>query len=467
MRAMGLHDGAYWAANWLQAVLSGIITAAIATGMCEAVGFLEHIQRDFLYVAILVYLLALYAFAFFLSSLVSRVRSALLTSVFLLIFGTMFAGLWTFVRWNPLVYIWWEKPFPKPIREFLELFLPFFNLLKIYADAARATPTRLATNYSTGETYEIQAAPMGFDQLNFSINCSTTDYTCGMLYNPGHPEYHPEHWKTFVTPPTRNALAVLGWSALLLWALAWYCTQVRTGDDAQPQPPWFFLLPSYWCPVLRSTKRLTALRAHLSTLPEDERLDEDVRSEAAAVHSGKLPADAKVVLLQLVKRFGGRLKRSGRMLCLIVSFTILVVIIGGVMIQPSSENPSSLVAFGVLSLVGFVTAVIVASIVVACGCCGFVWQKASCLPPFSLCSLSIPPRSCACPGRDGGARHLAGNAARRMLCAARAQRRRQNHGDQNGHRGAQHDQRGCRDPWAFGPHRSARRAAPFGHLPAT
>ncbi len=129
MRAMGLHDGAYWAANWLQAVLSGIVTAAIATGMCEAVGFLEHIQRNFLYVVILVYLLALYAFAFFLSSLVSRVRSALLTSVFLLIFGTMFAGLWTFVRWNPLVYIWWEKPFPTPIREFLELFLPFFNLL--------------------------------------------------------------------------------------------------------------------------------------------------------------------------------------------------------------------------------------------------------------------------------------------------------------------------------------------------
>jgi hypothetical protein len=403
---MGLHDGAYWAANWLQAVLSGIVTAAIATGMCEAVGFLEHIQRNFLYVAILVYLLALYAFAFFLSSLVSRVRSALLTSVFLLIFGTMFAGLYTFVRWNPLVYIWWEKPFPKPIREFLELFLPFFNLLKIYADAARATPTRLATNYSTGQTYEIQAAPMGFDQLNFSINCSTTDYTCGMLYNPGHPEYHPEEWKTFVTPPTRNALARLGCSALLLWALAWYCTQVRTGDDAQPQPPWFFLLPSYWCPVLRSTKRLTALRARLSALPEDERLDEDVRSEAAAVHSGKLPADAKVVLLQLVKRFGGKLKRSG-------------------------------------------------------------WQKASCLPPFSLCSLSIPPRSCACPGRDGGARHLAGNAARRMLCAARAQRRRQNHGDQNGHRGAQHDQRGCRGPWTFGPHRGARRAAPFGHLPAT
>ena len=463
MRAMGLHDGAYWAANWLQAVLSSIVTAAIATVMCEAIGFLKDFKRDVLYVVILVYLLALYSLAFFLSSLVSRVRSALMASVFLLILNTMLAGFYLYPEFNPLVYMWWEKPFPKPVREFFEFFMPAFNLLKIYADGARSTPDTLATNYSTGETYEVKAAPLGFDDFNFSINCSE----CGMLWNPDYPEYHPADWQGLITPPTRNALALLGWSALLLWALAWYCTQVVTGDDAQPQPPWFFLLPSYWIPALRSTKRLDALRARLSALPEDERLDEDVRSEAAAVHSGKLPADAKVVLLQLVKRFGGKLKRSGRMLCLIVSFTILVVIIGGVMIQPSSENPSSLVAFGVLSLVGFVTAVIVASIVVACGCCGFVWQKASCLPPFSLCSLSIPPRSCACPGRDGGARHLAGNAARRMLCAARAQRRRQNHGDQNGHRGAQHDQRGCRDPWAFGPHRSARRAAPFGHLPAT
>lgn len=172
-----------------------------------------------------------------------------------------------------MVYLWWEKPFPKPVREFIELFLPAFNLLKIYADAARSTPTRLATNYSTGQTYEIEAAPMGFDHFNFSINCSE----CGMLYNSGYPDFHPEDWKGLVTPPTRNALALLGWSALLLWVLAWYCMQVLTGDDAQPQPPWFFLLPSYWFPVLRATKRLAALRARLSVLPEDKSLDEDVR----------------------------------------------------------------------------------------------------------------------------------------------------------------------------------------------
>ena len=66
------HD---WAANWLQAVLSSIVTAAIATGMCEAIGFIEHLQRNVLYVVILVYLLALYSFAFFISSLVKSVRS--------------------------------------------------------------------------------------------------------------------------------------------------------------------------------------------------------------------------------------------------------------------------------------------------------------------------------------------------------------------------------------------------------
>ena len=60
--------------------------------MCEAIGFLKDFKRDVLYVVILVYLLALYSLAFFLSSLVSRVRSALMASVFLLILNAMLGG---------------------------------------------------------------------------------------------------------------------------------------------------------------------------------------------------------------------------------------------------------------------------------------------------------------------------------------------------------------------------------------
>jgi hypothetical protein len=395
MRAMGLHDGAYWAANWLQAVLSSIVTAAIATVMCEAIGFLKDFKRDVLYVVILVYLLALYSLAFFLSSLVSRVRSALMASVFLLILNAMLAGFYLYPEVNPLVYMWWEKPFPKPVREFFEFFMPAFNLLKIYVDGARSTPDTLATNYSTGETYEVKAAPLGFDDFNFSINCSE----CGMLWNPGYPEYHPADWQGLITPPTRNALALLGWSALLLWALAWYCTQVVTGDDAQPQPPWFFLLPSYWIPALRSTKRLDALRARLSALPEDQSLDEDVRAEAAAVHSGKLPADAKVVLLQLVKRFGGRVKRGEALMCRVVVFAgVMGVVIGSVVgSQPDSTAVDGLVAWVVGTIVGLVLAGGLAGVLVGCSCCrccGFVWQKASCMLP--LLSLACSAHSPTC-----------------------------------------------------------------------
>ena len=220
-----------------------------------------------------------------------------------------------------ITYVWWEVNFPSFLRTLLQLLLPPFNLVKFLSDAAELGVSKQVLNESTGKME--WAASGGLDWVNlgnYSVNRSAF-LTYDQLTMPPEEGF-------YVPPPPSESLVWLVAQLLVFIVASWYFAQICTAGDARPQPPYFFLLPSYWIGGGSSGRSLRELRIRLKSQrpdlgavdPEDPfgvqeqktDIDSDVLAEIAKVCSGegKQDAETTVELLDLRKTFTSYVRQA-------------------------------------------------------------------------------------------------------------------------------------------------------------
>ena len=298
MRSTGLSDSAYWLSYWTHAILTAVIVSALVylIGLAIGLELFTNSEGSLLYTILFVYMLSMAAAAFMIASLVAKVRLAALLVIALTIPCATLALL-TGV-WELITYVWWEKRFPEGATALLSLVLPPFNLAKIMADANALTKSRFQYNETTGKMETIAGVGFGWAQLNnYTVN-----RTAFMTYDS---IVHSADEGWYVPPPPGEALSWLLGQAVLFSVLAWYFAQLCTAGDARAQPPYFFVLPSYWLGSRNPAGTHGKLRAQLKERDFSERtdLDSDVQEEMEAVCTGDAPKGTTCELLDLRRRF--------------------------------------------------------------------------------------------------------------------------------------------------------------------
>ncbi|KAI8053322.1 hypothetical protein BDF22DRAFT_683893 [Syncephalis plumigaleata] len=255
MAMMGLNAEIYWL-SWFLAYAVPVIICAIVTCLLGlAFGFEVYNYTNFgvLVITFILFGMAMLSLGFFLSTLVRRVRVAVIGGIFIFLIGLLFESL---VFSNAAIgYIWWQRTTTPRARQALVI-LPFFNFGKIYLDISRYTAG--IRNPITG----VYTEGVGFSWSTLYKNIPSDI--------------------SFVNGSTVPA-PVYSWYMLLMnigvYLLAtWYFDKVIPSEFGQRRPLWFFLMPSYWGLTHRSAGQID----HSLLKPAQESIeneDEDVRLE--------------------------------------------------------------------------------------------------------------------------------------------------------------------------------------------
>jgi ABC-type multidrug transport system fused ATPase/permease subunit len=211
--------------------------------------------------------------AFFITTLVRRVRSAVSIGTLVLIIGLVFM----FVIFSGPVagYIWWEQG-TSPAGWAVLMFLPPFNFGALYLMIA----TLSAGSYDFA-TDSLVAGP---------------GFTWSQLFQPIPAASQPT-FGTFNFPLPVQFLYFLLWNMAFYALLTWYCDNVIPDEFGQRRPLYFFLMPSYWgCGRARRRKPVT-----LTAPPRETDEDDDVY-EARCRALDASQADAQAVRLTELRK---------------------------------------------------------------------------------------------------------------------------------------------------------------------
>ncbi len=228
MEMMGLHPSVYWFTYFVTYALETLVASLVTCCFGLAFGFEAFRNTNFAVTLITFFLfgVAMNCFAFFITTCVSKSRVAVLVGIFMFIIGLLFES---FVFSNQFVgYVWWEPGTVSPAGWIVLVFLPFFNFGKMFLDI-----TTLATGKPDFQTDTYIPGP---------------GFTWADLYEPIPPEFLPYYgngMQPAVPPPIYSWYFLLMNIAFYL-LLTFYLDNVIPDEFGQKQPPWFFLLPSYW-----------------------------------------------------------------------------------------------------------------------------------------------------------------------------------------------------------------------------
>ena len=192
--------------------------------------------------------LAMIFVAFFITTLVRRVRSAVSIGTLVLIIGLVFM----FVIFSGPVagYIWWEDS-TSPAGWIVLMFLPPFNFGTLYLMIA----TLSAGSYDFATDSIVPGPGFPWSQLFEPIPAASVP-TFG----------------TFTFPLPVQALYFLLWNMAFYALLTWYFDNVLPDEFGQRRPLYFFVLPSYWgCAPLRRHKPVA-----VAVPPREADEDDDV-----------------------------------------------------------------------------------------------------------------------------------------------------------------------------------------------
>ena len=310
-RTTGLLDSCYWLSHWAHVLATSLMTSLLLMllGMAFRLGVFVTTNAGLLFVILVCYNLSMAAFAFFLSALMSRVRTSAVVGFALLIPCAaiiVLSGVY-----ESISFMWWEKGFPSILTAFFSVFLPPFNLAKLLADAAAVSspiPT-LDEAYSPEVFLEARKTFNWGDLVSFSPN-----RTAEITYDP---LTSSDDMAWYIAPPPMQALVHLLFSIGLYSALAWYLAQIFTGGDAHSQPANFPFSSNYWYwhgAVSDATASLHAAKCALKerlegkSKDDDEEttapIDPDVAAEAEAICRDTDSVAAAVEIVGARKRFG-------------------------------------------------------------------------------------------------------------------------------------------------------------------
>ncbi|KAJ3287594.1 ATP-binding cassette sub- A member 1 [Borealophlyctis nickersoniae] len=267
MEMMGLKPSVYWISHFLSNTLLVFVSSLVTTIFGLIFQFTAFKETHFmvLWITFFLFGLGMVMLAFFITTLVRRVRVAVLIGIFLFIIGLLFES---FVFSSSFVgYIWWSKEtMPSSGWQFL-MFIPFFNFGHMFLDI---------TMYTTGKLDTLTQTYIPGPGFQWST-----------LYNPLPTSLRPVYGSTSAFPDV--PVPVQAWDFLIMncffyAVLVWYFDCVIPDEYGRKMPLWFFLTPDYWGIDLWRSKELDSKQWLLGITPKKDNapsgpLDTDVVAE--------------------------------------------------------------------------------------------------------------------------------------------------------------------------------------------
>ena len=260
MLMMGLSRGSCWT-SWL---IYSMVINSFSAAFCIVAGYLcgfqyfHHSNPIIVFLTFWMFSLAMTSFSFFASAIVQTERVAVVIGFLLFVVGTFFqviVGAGT---------VYFYEPDMDPIYRRVFYHYPPFNFAKIF----------VGIGFSIGEQSYM-----------------------GMLGEDNSFYFSWEHLITGEFPLSDN-LFFLVMNFLEYGFAAWYLDYIFTSDAGRPQPFYFPLLPSFWCPSKK--KKTSPLGASRSFADLGDVLEQDMNP----THSSNTAPAIQVVGLEKVFRTG-------------------------------------------------------------------------------------------------------------------------------------------------------------------
>eukprot|EP01027_Heterolobosea_sp_BB2_P007024 GEZU01010510.1.p1 GENE.GEZU01010510.1~~GEZU01010510.1.p1 ORF type:complete len:865 (+),score=220.98 GEZU01010510.1:155-2749(+) len=265
MQIMGLKDSAYWL-SWLITQMFITLLASlviIISGYIFQLSFFLRANFLVLLSLFVTYGFSLIAFAFLISTLVSKGRAAL-------ILGFIFLGatyLLNLLVANSIVVYGLYSDGANAVWRILLSFYPPFNFAKIFADISfKSLPvySNVERKYVDGPGYSIADV-----------------YRKNTLKFPGEET-------ALEVPPSANSYYLLLMNAAIFFILTWYLDNVIPRDTGVSRPPWFFVYPSYWGFHFKRKRNLKSQFEDYTKDVNENDMDPDVRAEFNAARDPTL-----------------------------------------------------------------------------------------------------------------------------------------------------------------------------------
>ncbi|KAJ3413316.1 ATP-binding cassette sub- A member 1 [Chytridiales sp. JEL 0842] len=227
MEMMGLKPSAYWLSHYISNTLLVFVNSLLTVVFGIMFRFKAFTDANFFAVWITFFLFgeSMVMFAFWLTTFVRQARVAVLLGIFIFIIGLLFE---TFVFSSSFVgYLWWNPTIIGPIGWQILCLVPFFNFGHMFLDI---------TSFTTGRLDDLTSTFIPGPGFSWNDLYNTLPSNILPIYATGTAE---------VPQPVQAwyfMLMNIGVYAVLLW----YWDAVIPDEYGSRQPPWFFLLPSYW-----------------------------------------------------------------------------------------------------------------------------------------------------------------------------------------------------------------------------
>jgi len=290
MQMMGLISSVYWTSWLLINTVVVILTTFVicAAGYAFQIDFFVNSSFSVIYCFFFMFQASMIFVAFFISSLVPKVRTGTLLGMFILIIGLVF--MLAIFGSTYTGYLWWQTTTSKAGWLVL-MFLPFFNFGKLYID--------------------IDVLTLGQYDASTNTIIAGPGFTWSSLYQQIPSEYLSSIGTYDLPLPAQSLLFLfmnMGFYALL----AWYFDNVLPDVFGNRKPVYFFLTPSFW--GYHHSNRRSYDLAKLLSKSEKIQEDDDVHDERLAALDDSKSKNAAVRLLHLRKVFGGNIfqKNSGK-----------------------------------------------------------------------------------------------------------------------------------------------------------
>jgi len=222
--------------------------------------------------------LSMIFFAFFLSTLVSKVKTATMVGMFFLVVGLLL--MYQVFSKLSVAYIFWEAH-TTPLWRNILMFFPPFNFGKIYLDISL-----LAGGYYNSARDAITPGP-GFYWHDLFVKVP-------FAYLPRNGNYR--------APIPAEALQFLGMDIVVFALLAWYLDYVIPNAYGNSKPFYFFVLPSFWGFGGRKASRSVDLETMVK-MADTEQEDDDVHHERLRALDNQQSRLSAVRLLYLRKEY--------------------------------------------------------------------------------------------------------------------------------------------------------------------
>ena len=272
-----LQPSVYWLSWFFVNVVIVFLSSMVTVVFGLAFSFPVFVNTDFgvLFLLFFVFSLSMITLAFFLTTLVRRVRSAVSAGTLLLILGIVFMFV---VFASPVAgYVWWEQG-TSPAFWAILMFFPPFNFGTLYLNIA---------TLSSGS----------FDFATDTV-VPGPGFPWSQLYEP-IPKSSQPTFGTFNFPLPVQALYFMLWNIVFYALLTWYFDNVIPDEFGQRRPPYFFVQPSYW--GCRSRKRRAPPVIPVPPRAADE--DDDVYDARQRALDPNRAGEYAVRLLQLRKEY--------------------------------------------------------------------------------------------------------------------------------------------------------------------